>query len=255
MASSVAFGLPWDKPAEADGSSAFSRRKGTALVSPVIAWKIATLDPARARKLVESSAASAIIFQHEFCVALGAKGRDEPTMRAAIRGGSARARSCAWTKNRICSCNTAGRLAIAEAIDPGLVAEVMWRLVACRPASGNPRMIEAYPPVPCRAHRLVRPRACRRLSTPTLARMAKLRDAELDGLGLGNSRPGRCRPPRRGRPARKNSDEEHQPERQPAVDLRRRKASPGPRRAWRKSFTRWAPIFNPLVRDWMLDRF
>ena len=39
------------------------------------------------------------------------------------------------------------------------------------------------------------------------------------------------------------------------VDLRRREARPGPRRALAKDFLDWAPIFNPATRDVMFDRF
>ena len=148
-ASSVAFGVPWDKPADAERFLAsFPPEKRPHWVSPVIAWKIATLDPARARKLIETQRGQPDFFQHEFCVALGAKGRDEPTMRAAIQAGLNELDRVLEEEPHMLQQYGGPALAIAEAIDPALVAELMWRLVACRPASGNPRVVDAYPPLP-----------------------------------------------------------------------------------------------------------
>jgi Carboxypeptidase regulatory-like domain len=147
MVSSVAFGLPWEKPAAADQFlNIYPPDKDPHWLRPVITWKIATLDPPRARKLVETQRGDRDYFQHEFCLALGAKGRDEAAMTAAIQAGLQELDRVLEDEPEMLM-QGGPVLAIAEAIDPGLVPEVVWRLVAGRPASGNPRVVGAYSPI------------------------------------------------------------------------------------------------------------
>ncbi len=55
MLSSIAFGLPWDQPAQAERFlSEHPPDKGRSWLTPTVTWKIATLDPKRARQLVDS---------------------------------------------------------------------------------------------------------------------------------------------------------------------------------------------------------
>ncbi len=255
--SSVAFGLPWDKPAEADRFlSLYPPDKEPTWLRPVIAWKIATLDPARARKLIESQRGEPDYVQHEFCVALGAKGRDEPTMNAAIQAGLHELDRVLDKEPYMLQQYGGPVLAIAEAIDPGLAPEVMWRLVASRPASGNPRVAGAYSPIPLVERIAWYDRALgAALLAPTLARMDKISDAELvewdwafETWTLIDPRAAVARLEKI--PMKSTNPNDNRlwiyVVEKLALDHDQR---------WRKSFTNWEPIFNPNVRDFMLDRF
>jgi hypothetical protein len=257
MVSSVAFGLPWDKPAEADRFlSLYPPEKDPQWLTPAIAWRIATLDPARAWKLVETLRGERDYFQHEFCVALGAKGRDEPIMQAAIQAGLRDLDRVLGEEPHLLLQFGGDVLAILEAIDPGLVAEVMWRLVAGRPASGNPRVVAAYSPTPVVGSIAWYDRdLAGALLEPTLARMDKVSDAELlewywefEVWTLIDPRAAVAR----------------------LEKIPMKSTNPNDNRLWiyvveklsldrderfRQSFTKWAAIFNPSVRDWMVDRF
>jgi Carboxypeptidase regulatory-like domain len=257
IVSSVAFGLPWDKPAEADRFLAlYPPDKEPTWLRPVIAWKIATLDPARAQKLVVTQRGDRNYIRHQFCVALGVKGRDEPIMQAAIQAGLRELDRALDEEPEMLLLYGGPGLAIVEAIDPGLVPEVMWRLVAGRPASGNPRVVVAYSPAPVVESIAWYDRELAgALLEPTLARMDKVSDAELMGWSLEFGAWTLVDP--RATVARL--------ERVPMTST-----NPNDNRLWiyvvemlsldrderwRRSFIDWAPIFNPNVRDWMPDRF
>ncbi len=257
MVSSVAFGLPWDKPEEADRFlSLYPIENEPHWLEPVITWKIATFDSARARKLVETQRGEPNYFQHEFCLALGAKGRDEPTMRTAIEAGLRELDRVLEDEPHMLMQYGGEVLAIAEAIDPGLVPEVMWRLVAARAPSGNPRVVAAYSPVPL-AERIAwyDRELARALLEPTVARVDKVSDVELLGWDWAfetwalvdpRSAAGRLeRIPMKSTNPNDNRLWIYVVEKL-ALDRDAR---------WRKTFSRWVPIFNPAVRDWMADRF
>ncbi len=255
--SSVAFGLPWDKPAEADRfQSLYPPDNNPRWLRPVIAWKIATLDPARARKLIESHRGEPDYVQHAFCVALGAKGRDEPTMNASVLAGLQDLDRVLDKEPHMLMQYGGPVLALAEAIDSALVPEVMWRLVAAREPPGNPRVVGAYSPM-----RLVECIAwydralAAALLEPTLARMDKISDAELvawdwafETWALIDPRAAVARLERV--PMKSTNPNDNRlwiyVVEKLALDHDER---------WRKTFTQWEPIFNPHVRDFMLDRF
>jgi hypothetical protein len=257
LVSSVAFGLPWDKPAEADRFlSVYPPGKKPQWLDPVIAWKIATLDPARARKLVETQRGGGNYFQHEFCVALGAKGRDEPIMQAAIEAGLRELDRVLAEEPHMFTQYGGEVLAIVEAIDPGLVAEVMWRLVAGRPASGNPRVVAAYSPVPIAERIAWYDRGLAgALLEPTLARMNTVGDAELmnwdwifEAWTLVDPRAAVARLERIPMTSTNPNDNRLWIYVVEKLSLDRDAR-------WRKSFIGWESIFNPLVRNFMFDTF
>ncbi len=253
--SSLAFGLPWDKPAEAHRFwREYPPEGGTRWLSPTITWKVATLDPKRARQLVDTRRGQPDYFEHEFCLALGAKGRDEAISSAATQAGL-QALDLTLKKRPQIVMRSGGRmLAIAEAIDPALVDEVMWLAVAARPPSA--RVIEAKAPGPLVAQIAWYDREiAAALLQPRIQRIEKAPDSELAGW-------------------------EHAFETWTLIDPRAavarlekvpmKSTNPNDNRLWiyvveklaldrddrwRKTFLEWAPIFNPANRDIMFDRF
>jgi hypothetical protein len=139
IAESVAFGLAWGDPAEAERFlSQYPLDKRHAWLRPLITWKVAAADPRRARQLVDSVQNKIDRPAHEFCLALGARGRDESIGRRAVDAG-------VQGLDRILEEEPTGLrqiggrlLPIAEAIDPALVSDVLWRTLAARSAPGTP---------------------------------------------------------------------------------------------------------------------
>ena len=144
---SVAFGLAWDKPAEVEHFlKEYPPGKGASWITPKVTWKIATLDPKRARLLVDSRRDQPNYFEYEFCLALAAKGRDEAISSAAIQAGL-QALDLTLKKRPLVLTRSGGPLlAIVEAIDPALVDEVMWTAIAALPPSA--RLIQLNVPGP-----------------------------------------------------------------------------------------------------------
>ena len=102
---------------------------------------------ARARRLVDACRDHPDYFVHEFCLALGATGRDETAKTAAIEAGIRALERAVENQPQAVIQYAGDLLAVAEAIDPALVAEVMWRAVSARPPIGNPRAVEAFIPL------------------------------------------------------------------------------------------------------------
>ena len=234
--SSVAFGLPWDRPAEAERFvNQYPPERAPHWLSPTVTWKIATLDPKRARELVDTCRDDRRHIERAFCLALGAKGRDEAISSAAVKAGLESLDRALEEEPQVTMQIGGLVLALAEAIDPALVAEVMWRTVAARPPSGNPRVALAYA-----SSNLVDQIAwydrgvAAAVLEPLLKNMKKVSDRELLDLGCRVRGLDDGRPPRRRRPARKSPDDERRPQRQSPVDLLHREARIGPRRTLAK---------------------
>jgi hypothetical protein len=222
----------------------------------VIAWKIARLDPARARKLIESQRGEPDFAQHAFCVALGAKGRDEPTMNASVHAGLQELDRVLDKEPHMLMQYGGPVLALAEAIDPALVPEVMWRLVAARTAPGNPRVVGAYSPMPlveCIAwyDRVL----ASALLEPTLARMDKISDAELVGWDWAFETWALIDPRAAVARLEKIPMKSTNPNDNRLWIYVVEKLALDHDERWRKTFSQWEPIFNPHVRDFMVDRF
>jgi hypothetical protein len=146
-------------------------------------------------------------------------------------------------------------LAVADAIDPGLVPEVMWRLVAARTAPRNPRV---GAPIPrCRlwsASPGTTGRSPPHSSSPRW-RMDKISDAELldwdwafETWTLIDPRAAVARLEKIPMKSTNPNDNRLWIYVVEKLALNRDER-------WRKTFTHWEPIFNPHVRDFMLDRF
>ncbi|MFI5459022.1 MAG: carboxypeptidase-like regulatory domain-containing protein [Isosphaerales bacterium] len=138
----IAFRLAADNPAEAERVlRQIPQEAGRDWLPPAIAWKMATIDPARAQRLVEESQR---FFDHPemyLFLALGLKSRDEAAAHRAFQTAmqgidrltkeGAGYRSTPWTRGVL--------LPLVEQIDPALVPELFWHAVAMRPPIGNPR--------------------------------------------------------------------------------------------------------------------
>ncbi len=200
-------GLPWNRPDLADRFlSEYPPLDSAPWLTPVVTWKIATQNPERARQLVDARTKKPLYIEHEFCLALGAKLRNEAISSAALEAGL-RALDLEITRSPQTVMRSGGRLlAIAEAIDPALLPEVMWYSIAARPPSK--RVIEAKAPGP-----LVRRVACydRDLAAALLhgrlERMQNVADRELVDWDLAFETWAAIDPLRRGRAARARADD------------------------------------------------
>jgi Carboxypeptidase regulatory-like domain len=252
MVHSIAFGLPWDKPGEADRFlSVYPPGKKPQWLTPVITWKIATLDPARAQKLVETRRGGRDYFLHQFCLALGAKGRDEPVMRAAVQAGLQELDRVLGDNPLTLLRDGGPALAVVEAIDPALVAEVMWRAVAGRPPIPTPRAIMRNAQCIAWYDREL----AGAMFEPTLARLGNLSDAELkswefvfETWTLVDPRAAVARLERIPMTSTDPNDNRLWIYVVEKLSLDRDER-------WRNTFIDWEPIFNPSVRDFMFDRF
>jgi Carboxypeptidase regulatory-like domain len=257
IVSSIAFGLPWDKPADANlFLSHYPLESATHWLTPVIAWKIASLDPARARKLVDACRDEPNYFEAEFCLALGAKGRNETVKNAAVQAGLEALDRAVEDQPQALMQYGGQLLAVAEAIDPALVAEVMWRAVSARPATGNPRIVQTYAPTYLLEHVAWYDRGVTAaLLDPLLMSMDKASDRELVNSDSVFELWTMLDP----RAAVARLDKIPMTSVNPndnrlwiyvieklALDREAR---------WRRSFIPLVPIFDPANRDFMIDRF
>ena len=249
---SIAFGLPWDRPAEANRFlSLYPPEKKPQWLTPVITWRIATLDLERAQKLVETRRSDRDYFLHQFCLALGAKGRDEPVMRAAVQAGMQELDRVLGDNPLTLLRNGGPALAVVEAIDPTLVPEVMWRVVAGRPPSPNPRTFIRN--AECISWYDVELAGA--MLEPTLARVEKLSDAELkswefafEAWTLIDPRAAVARLKRIPMTSTNPNDNRLRIYVVEKLSLDRDAR-------WRNTFLEWEPIFNPSVRDYTFDHF
>jgi Carboxypeptidase regulatory-like domain len=138
----IALRLAADNPAEAERVMRLvPQEKGRYWLPPAIAWKMAAVDPARARKLVDESQRYYDHPQAYLFLALGLKLRDpvaadeafETAMRGIDRLMKEGAEFSAMRGYR------GVLLPLVEQVDPALVPELFWRAVATRPPIGNPR--------------------------------------------------------------------------------------------------------------------
>jgi hypothetical protein len=252
---SIAFGLSWDKPAEVEQFlKEYPPGKDAGWLTPKVTWNVATLDPRRARLLVDNCRDQPNYFMHEFCLALGAKGRDEAISRAAIQAG-VQALNQTLKKRPLLLAQAGGRLLpIAEAIDPALVDEVMWIAIAALPPTA--RVTQANMP-----GRIVESSAwydrdvAAALLAPRIRRMEQAADRALanwervlDVWALIDPRAAVAL-------LEKTPMTSTDPNDNFAWIYVVEKLSLDRDDRWRKTFLDWAPIFNPANRDVMFDRF
>ncbi len=110
-----------------------------------LCWKMATVDPQRARRILD-----AFPWNQDpgLCVflALGAWKRDETAARQALDEGIRRMDRLMQGQPERSLDIVQNVLPAVERIDPKLVPEFFWRGVALRPPTGNPRTTSAYSP-------------------------------------------------------------------------------------------------------------
>ncbi len=143
----IAFRLIDQNPAEAE--RVWNQTKGKSRLvpqDPTLCWKMAAVDPARARRVVEGLGTTQFSPHDYFFLALGTKVRDEPFSREcfqiAVRGIGQLSQDSPERYQHF-----AGMLLpIVERIDPALVPEVFWLDVASRLPVGNPRTLSNYSP-------------------------------------------------------------------------------------------------------------
>ena len=255
--SSIAFGLRWDQPAEVERFlSQYPPETAGRWLRPTVTWKIATLDPRRARRLIDTRRDDRSYFQHEFCLALGAKGRDDAISSAAVQAGL-RALDRVLRDEPEKLMQSGGEiLPVVEAIDAALVAEVMWRAIAGRPPSGNPRAVQPYAPTPLIEGIAWYDRAvAAALLDPLLQRMEKSSDRELTDWDMAFEAWTLIDP--RAAVARLNRvamTSVNPNDNRLWIYVIEKLAHDRDER-WRTTFPEWAPIFNPANRDFMIDRF
>ena len=140
----IALRLAADAPAEAERVlRLLPQEPGRPWLHPAIAWKMATTDPARARRLVDEAQRYYDHPQMYLWLALGLKAREPVAAGEAFQtalGGIDR-----LMKEGPEYASMRGErgvlLPLIEQIDPDLVPEVFWRAVATRPPIGNPRTL------------------------------------------------------------------------------------------------------------------
>jgi hypothetical protein len=255
--SSVAFGLPWDKPALADKFvSEYPLEKGRNWLTPTVAWKIATLDPERAQRLVENCSDGPRDFERLLCVALGAKGRNETIKNAAIQAALESLEKAVQEQPQALMQYGGELLALAEAIDPAIVEEVMWRTVSARPPTGNPRFAQAYAPVYFLEHAAWYDRGLTAaLLEPVLTGLDKASDRELveqdaafEVWTLINPRAAVAR-------LEKIPMTSVNPNENRLWIYVIEKLALDHDERWKRSFIPLVPIFDKANRDFMIDRF
>jgi hypothetical protein len=138
----IAFHLAADNPTGAERVLDLVPRS-TALnrFPPAIAWKMASADPARARRLTDQSEREREDPQRYLFLALGLKSRDPAAATQAFRTAMHGIDRVANESGGYSSV-LGGRdvlLPMVEQIDPALVPEYFWRVVAARPSIGDPR--------------------------------------------------------------------------------------------------------------------
>jgi hypothetical protein len=144
----LAFRLIERDPAEAERIWKRPARRDHVIVGidETLIWKMAAIDPVRARRILESWPSIDRQAELFLFLALGERGRDEAASRRALDEGLRRLdRLMRDQPARFQS--IAGRiLPVVERLDPAMVSEVFWRAVASRWPSGNPRTITADSP-------------------------------------------------------------------------------------------------------------
>jgi hypothetical protein len=138
----IAFHLAADNPGEAEHVlSLVPRRTGQDRFPPAIAWRMASADPARARRLTDQAQRDRDDPQRYLFLALGLKSRDPAAASHAFQT-AMQGIDRLMKEGSEYSSVLGGRkvlLPMVEQVDPAFVPEYFWRVVATRPSIGNPR--------------------------------------------------------------------------------------------------------------------
>jgi hypothetical protein len=142
----IAFHLAADNPAEAERVLGLIKSPITAWgrFPPPIAWRMAAVDPARARRLTDQTQEDMDDPHRYLFLALGLKPRDPVTASQAFQ--TAMQGYDQWMKDGVeCASMVVPRavlLPMVEQIDPALVSEYFWRILAMGRPLANPRSTE-----------------------------------------------------------------------------------------------------------------
>ena len=139
-----------DQPAEAERilRQLVPQGRGLSWLSPPIVWKMAKVDPARARKLVDESQTQLDRPQLNLFLALGLKSRDPAAAHEAFQT-AMRGIDRLMKEGPEYSAMQGRRWVVfplVEQIDPALVPELFWRALATRLPTGNPRAVHDVSP-------------------------------------------------------------------------------------------------------------
>jgi hypothetical protein len=108
--------------------------------------RMASVDPARARRIVDGFSWIAREPDLYIYAALGASKRDERAAREAIREGLRLIDKQIQEEPERFQAKVGALLPVVERIDPALLSEIFWRAVVSRSPSGNPRSTSADSP-------------------------------------------------------------------------------------------------------------
>jgi hypothetical protein len=114
---------------------------------PTLCWKMATVDPSRARSCIESLPGIESMPELYLFLALGSKTRDPSASRSAFETGIQKLDRLVQGSPERYQIDAGKLLPIVERIDPTLVPEVFWLDVSSRMPVGNPRTLETDLPI------------------------------------------------------------------------------------------------------------
>jgi Carboxypeptidase regulatory-like domain len=142
----IALQLIDDNPAEAERLWNLTKGMGgNASANPTLAWKLATADPAAARRLIEGFSSTKWNPYDFLFIALGANARNEAAALDAFQIGVKGIDRLLQENPEGYQIRAGSFLPIVERIDPALVPEVFWLDLSSRLPTGNPRMFSAGP--------------------------------------------------------------------------------------------------------------
>jgi len=145
-----------------------------------LCWKMASVDPERARRVIEGFPWIERNPELFVYVALGARQRDESAAHQALDQGLHGIDRLMQEQPERLQSIAGVLLPVVERLDPALVPEVFWLDVASRPPFGNPRTISAYSPSYLIEHLAWYDReVAAALFEPSRARMKHTEDREL----------------------------------------------------------------------------
>ena len=144
----IALQLVDHNPAEAERLWTLTKGMGRSRVTdPRLAWKLARVDPAAARRAIDGLPFTRSSMPHLFLfMALGAKERNEAVALDAFQIGVKGIDRLLQENPERYQSSVGGFLPIVERIDPALVVELFWLDVSSRLPAGNPRMLDAALP-------------------------------------------------------------------------------------------------------------
>jgi hypothetical protein len=138
----IAFRLIDQNPADAERVWYQTKGMGRLVpMDPTLCWKMAALDPARARRGIESVGATQFRPELYLFLALGSKARDESASRQAFQTALEGIDRQLRERPEQYQTDAGKLLPFVERIDPGLVPELFWRDVSSRLPVGNPRTL------------------------------------------------------------------------------------------------------------------